>query len=471
MVRIYFDKQIFSHLFKQEKTQYVKLLNQIRKQKSSLFCYSHAHLRDLKNDKTDIKYSELEFMDSIVNDNYLSYHAIEKKTSCYLARPLEAFADVENETDDIDFSSIFDFDTSDLNPEDQEKFENAKTLLTNTKLDFNFPGMENLDSSITDPLKNILPFGQEPMTIMQWTEHFMGMLKNMKEDKSVYKGLRNVTDKHINNGKFTIDYDEIDFNEDLKDSQLQKTFIEYVNSNLNPNGYKQISKYDFFTNAYFTLDLLGISKEPSKSVRFNNMLNDGIHSYYGAYCDCVVSDDNGFLKKTRALYKLLGIDTKVLHADDFIQSFDFIVQKEEKDQNSFSELLVNDLKNGLIVDSYKSIDINRETNTIKPVHNYLGFFNRIDNIVEDGKSYLYFYRKTNNYSNFTFIREYELVVNNAVEIFGADKYFKEKFEWEKEKDLIQSNKWNGRIWDFETFTLKIETNKGSEKLSILISMK
>jgi hypothetical protein len=471
MVRIYFDKQIFSHLFKQEKAQYVKLLNQIRIQKASLFCYSHAHLRDLKNDKTNIKYSELEFMDSIVNDNYLSYHAIEKNTSCYLARPLEAFADVEKETYDIDFSSIFDFDTSDLNPEGQEKFENAKNLLTETKLDFNFPEMENLDSAITDPLKNFLPFGKEPMSIMQWSEHFMGMLKNMQEDKTVYKGLRNVTEKHINNGKFTIDYDEIDFNEDLKDSHLQKTFIEYVNSNLNPNGDKEISKYDFFTNAYFILDLLGISKEPSKSVRFKNMLNDGIHSYYGAYCDCVVSDDNGFLKKTRALYKLLGIDTKVIHADDFIQSFDFIVEKEEKDLNSFSELLVNDLKNGLIVDSYKSIDINRETNTIKPAHVYLGFFNRIDNIVEDGKSYLYFYRKTNNYSNFTFLREYELVVNNAVKIFGADNLFKEKFEWEKEKDLIQSDKWYGRIWEFETFTLKIEMNKGSGKLSILISMK
>lgn len=471
MVRIYFDKQIFSHLFKQEKAQYVKLLNQIRKQKATLFCYSHAHLRDLKNDKTNIKYSELKFMDSIVNDNYLSYHAIEKKTSCYLARPLEAFEDVEKETEDFDFSSIFDFDTSELNPEDQEKFENAKTILSETKLDFNFPEMENLDSSITDPIKNLLPIGKEPMSIIQWSEYFMGMLKNMQEDRTVYKGLRNLTDKHINNGKFTIDYDEIDFNEDLKESHLQKTFIEYVNNNLNPNGDKEISKYDFFTNAYFTLDLLGISKEPSKSVRFNNMLNDGIHSYYGAYCDCVVSDDNGFLKKTRALYKLLGIDTKVMHADEFIQSFDFIVEKEENDQNAFSELLLNDLKNGLIVDSYKSIHINRETNTIKPVHNYLGFFNRIDKILEDGKSYLYFYRNTNNYSNFTFIREYELVVNNAVQIFGADKYFKERFEWEKEKDLIQSNKWYGRIWDFETFTLKIETNKGSGKLSILISMK
>jgi hypothetical protein len=298
----------------------------------------------------------------------------------------------------------------------------------------------------------------------------MGMLKNMQEDKSVYKGLRNVTDKHINNGKFTIDYDEIDFNEDLKDSPLQKTFIDYVKSNINQNGDKEFSNYDFFTNAYFTLDLLGISKEPSKSVRFNNMLNDGIHSYYGAYCNCVVSDDKGFLKKTRALYKLLGIDTKVMHADDFIESFDFIVEQKEKDQSTFSELLVNDIENGLIVASHKSIEINRETNTIKPFHNYLGFFNRIDNIKENNKKYLYFYRKTSNYSNFTFVREYELVVNNAIDIFGVDKYFKEKFEWEKEKDLIQSNNWYGRTWDFDNFTLKIETNKGSGELSILISL-
>jgi len=470
MVRIYFDKQIFSHLFKQEKSKYVKLLNKIRTQKASLFCYSHAHLLDLKNDKTDIKYSELKFIDSIVNDNYLSYHAIKKITSCYLARPLEAFADVERDSEEVNFSSIFNFDTSELSIEDKEKIDSARKIFTDTKLNFNFPGLENVDSKITDPLSKLLPLGKKTMSLMQWGEHLMEMLKNMQEDKSVYKGLRNVTDKHLNNGKFTIDYDEINFNEDLKNSDLNKTFIEYVNSNLNPNGNKKISKYDFFTNAYFTLDLLGISKEPSKSVRFTNMLNDGIHSYYGAYCNCVVSDDAGFLKKTRVLYKLLEIDTKVMHIDDFINSFDFIVEKEEKDQNTFSELLINDINNGLIVDSYKSIDINRNTNTIKPFHNYFGFFNRIDIIQEESKNYLYFYRKTKNYSSFTFIREYELVVNNAIDIFGTDKYFKEKFEWEKEKNLIQSNKWYGRVWDFENYTLKIETNKGSGELSILISI-
>jgi hypothetical protein len=470
MVRIYFDKQIFSHLFKKEKNQYIKLLDKIRTQKTSLFCYSHAHLLDLKNDKTSIKYSELGFIDTIVNDNYLSYHPIEKKTSCFLVRPLEAFADVEEDSDEIDFSSILNFDTSNLSTEDKEKIDAVKTLFLDKKLDFNFPELNNIDPEITDSLSKLLPQGKEPMSLLTWSEHFMSMLKNMEEDKTLYKSLRNITDKYLNNGKFTIDYNEINFNEDLKDSHIQKTFIEYVNSSLNPNGDREISKYDFFTNAYFILDLLGISKEPSKSVRFTNMLNDSIHSYYGAYCDCVVSDDAGFLKKTRALYKLLDIDTRVMHVDEFISSLDFIVGKEESDQITFSELLINDLKNGLIIDSYKSININRYTNTINQFHNYLGFFNRIDNIQEDGKSYLYFYRVTKNYSSFTFIREYELVFNNALDIFGADQFFKEKFEWEKEKKLIQSNGWYGRIWVYESFTLKIETNKSSGKLSILISI-
>jgi hypothetical protein len=90
---------------------------------------------------------------------------------------------------------------------------------------------------------------------MEWIEHFMGMVNTMEEDKTIYKVLRNVVDKYLNNGKFTVDYNSIDFNDDLKNSVLQKSFIEYVNGNLNPNGNKEISDYDFFVNAYFTLDL------------------------------------------------------------------------------------------------------------------------------------------------------------------------------------------------------------------------
>lgn len=469
MVRIYFDKQIFSHLYKQEKSLYIDLLKKIENHKTSLFCYSHAHLLDLKSDKTDIKYSELSFMERIVNDNYLSYHALDKKTSPYLAKPLEAFQDIEDEPDFNDFSALFNFDTSDLNESEKDIIEQSKLLLDEKLFDLNFLTDHNGDPSTVELLKKIFPDTTQPMNITELLEYFMGMVKTMNEDKTVYKNLRNLTDKHLNNGKFTVDYNEINFNEDLKDSVLQKSFIDFVTDNLNPNGNKEISKYDFFTNAYLNLDILGISKESSKNVKFNNMLNDSLHSYYGAYCDCVVSDDSGFLKKTRALYKLLGIETKVLHAEEFIKSFDFILDKEELDILKFKDLLVNDLKNGLVINERKSIRYNRQSFTIKPIHKYLGFFNRIDKLVEDSNSYLYFYRRTKNYSYFRFLREYEMVVNNAVKIFGVDQDSKGEFDWDKEREEINSDNWEGRFWDFQAFTFKIENNIGSRELSILMS--
>ena len=469
MVRIYFDKQIFSHLYKQEKSLYIDLLKKIENHETSLFCYSHAHLLDLKSDKTDIKYSELSFMEKIVNDNYLSYHALEKSTSPYLAKPLEAFQDIEDEPDFTDFSALFDFDTSEMSKSERDLIEQSKMLLDEKLFDLNFLTDHNGDPSSVELLKKIFPVTTQPMNITELLEYFMGMVKTMNEDKTVYKNLRNLTDKHLNNGKFTVDYSEIDFNEDLKDSVLQKSFIDFVRDNLNPNGDKKLSKYDFFTNAYLNLDILGISKESSKNIKFNNILNDALHSYYGAYCDCVVSDDAGFLKKTRVLYKLLGIETKVLHAEEFIKSFDFISDKEEIDFVNFKNLLLNDIKNGLVINERKSLKYNRQSYTIKPIHKYLGFFNRIDKLVEDGNNYLYFYRRIKNYSNFSFLREYEMVVNNAVKIFGVDHNSKGMFNWDKEKEEIKSNDWQGRFWDFQSFTIKLENNVGSRELSILMS--
>lgn len=326
-----------------------------------------------------------------------------------------------------------------------------------------------MPGDISEPLKKILPIGLNPMSLMEWTEHFMGTLKSMEEDKTVYKGLRNVVDKHINNGKYTVEYDKIEFNDDLKNSVLQKSFIEYVNKNLNPNGDKEITDYDFYTNAYFTLDLLGISKEPSKSVKFRNVLNDGFHSYYGAFCDYIVSDDNGFLKKTKALYKLLNIETKVFHIDEFINHYYLLSNPFEPDVNSFFQLLINDLKNGLVIDSKNSLKYNRTTKVIKPFHNYLGYFNRIDSMTEDNKDYILLRRETKHYSYFSFFREYEGLVNNAFKLFGYDTDYKGEFVWNKEVQEIQSQKWNGRFWDMGTLTIHLEINKGINEICLLIT--
>lgn len=473
MERIYFDKQIFSHLFKGEKEVYQNFLNDLLQHKDRfLFCYSHGHLLDLKNDKSEIKYKELDFIESLVGDNYLSYHALDKRTSCYLARPNEAFKDIHVEDEPFSFSSIFnDLDLSFATPEQAEQLRNATDILKNQKLDFGFLQNQEMPKELSETLGKILPIGLNPMSIMEWSEHFMGMLKTLEEDKSAYKGLRNVVDKNINNGKFTVEYDNIDFNDDLKNSVLQKTFIEYVNNNLNPNGDKTITDYDFYIQAYFTLDLLGISKEPAKSVKFRNVMNDGYHSYYGAFCDFVVSDDQGFLKKTKALYKLLGIESKVYNIDEFISYFTLLKKSLEKDSSTFFNLLINDIKNGLVLESKNSLKYNRHTTTIKPFHNYLGYFNRIESITEDNQSFILLRRKTQNYSYFSFYREYEGIINNAFNLFGYDKNLKGEFIWETEIREIKNRNWEGRFWDFDTLTILIEINKGINEICLLITTK
>ena len=286
--------------------------------------------------------------------------------------------------------------------EQKELLKNAKKIFHDMKLDFNFLKRNDIPQNLKAQLTRIIPT-ESSLSLAEVVQHFMGVVKTMNEDRTIYKDLRNTIDGYLNNGKFTIKYDNIDFNDDLKNSELRKTFIEYVNSNLNPNGNKEISNYSFFTNAYFSLDLLGISKEPSKKVKFRNVINDGLHSYYGAFCDYVVSDDQGLLKKTRALYRLLKIDTKVIHIEEFIGHFSLLSNSFENSQSKFFELLSNDLKNGLIISSIPSIQNDRRIITIKPYHNYLGYFNQIDIVLENNQGFIFLSRVTNNYSDFCFI--------------------------------------------------------------------
>lgn len=471
MERIYFDKQIFSYLFKGGNPVYEKFLSDLMNNKDKfLYCYSHAHLLDLKNDKTQTKYIELNFIESLVGDNYLSYHGTDKRTSCYLAKPIEAFRDIDKEDEPISFSTMFDsFDLSLMTTEQREQIKVAKDIFTTQKIDFGFKNLQDLPKEIKNPLEKLLPSNLGPMTLLEWTEHFMGILKTIDEDKSIYRGLRSVVDTQINNGKFTVDYDKIDFNEDLKNSVLQKTFLEYVNENLNPNGDKEISTYDFYTNAYFTLDLLGISKEPARKVKFNSVLNDGYHSYYGAFCDYVVSDDQGFLKKTKLLYKLLGIETKVYHIDEFIKFFSLMTTSFERDSQVFFNLLINDLKNGLVLDNIKSITKDRTTTVVKPIHSYLGYFNAIESFKENNQDFIVLRRKTKNYSYFSFYREYEGLINNAFKLFGYDIENQGEFMWDREVKEIQNGVWKGRYWVFDTLTILIEINAGIKEICLTIT--
>ena len=74
MVTIYFDKQVFSYLFNTCDEKYIRLKEKILAHKEEfIFLYSAGHLMDLNNDMSEKKYAEMEFMHSIVDENFLIF--------------------------------------------------------------------------------------------------------------------------------------------------------------------------------------------------------------------------------------------------------------------------------------------------------------------------------------------------------------------------------------------------------------
>jgi len=470
-MRVYLDKQIFSHLFKNNKDDYKKLYTKLIHSKSNVtFCYSNAHIQDLSNDPTGIKFEELEFMKNLVERNYISYDSDKKTTNPYLVYPYEAFDSHSSFLDSDNYESLFDnIDTTYFTDEQKQKFESTMQIFNDSKIDFSFLKYSNIPPQYQQIIDKVIPNKKEMMSIKDIFEVALSLVDGLYNDKTIYKNLRGYIDNNFNNGKYTLNYNDINFNDDLKNSSIEKSFIEFVKDNLFEKDLLKISNYDFYVSAYMSLDLLGISKEPSGKVKFKNLLNDSLHSYYGAHCDIVVSEDIGFLKKSKALYKLLKIDTKIMHINDFIKSYSFSIGQNESGAKIFTDLLENDLANGLVINEKKSLKYNRITQTIKSSNNYLGHFNKIDVIKQDGNSFIYLYHKVNNYSNFIFYSEIELIINNSIRLFGIDSNLKGEFE-QKEIFEINNNKWEGRTWNFNKYKFLIEINEGTREIGMTIDL-
>ncbi|HTO15750.1 MAG TPA: hypothetical protein VLZ83_08260 [Edaphocola sp.] len=463
-MRIYLDSNVFRFLKKKETDFYKKLEIVLNERKSNfLFCYSYAHLADLKRDKSQKKYDDLKYMEGFVDNNYLCHYWGNKTTSCYLVKPLEAFESLDDDSiDDLfDFESIF---TGDLEPLGKAFTD----LLKSQKLDFSMMQTENQPDNLKQALSTLFPSDKKEFSLLDWMKNFGEFYKKLDNDKKAFKQLREaITNNLTKLNLFDIDITKVNFNDDFKLTPLKKSFKQFVTDNLNPNGDKEISNYDFFTNAYSTLNILGLDKERNKKAAFANTINDSLHSYYAAHCDILVSDDEGLLVKSKTLYKLLDIDTQIFHIDDFNNNIRFLGEKESS-TNSFIDLLLRDLEKGIVVSSYPSM-LNKRYNTIiKPIHIYLGYFNRIKQIKDfDSSNYIVLYNYHNNFSDFVFYKEYEMVTNTTIEVFGTDIDYKGKYS-EKDTAEIKKGDWSGRFWNFGKYNLSLEINQETKVFNLVL---
>ena len=175
------DKQVFSYLFNVREEKYSLLREKILSHKDEfIFLYSNAHLFDLQDDKTDIKYAEMEFMQSIVGENRLIYES--NKLEVLKQSPRKAFETIGKVGD---FSWLENFNFSQITEEQRNAINNIVDIsIKDLKGELDF-----------DWLTKRVPVSANELQIDP--QFFTSLIKfvshNFYENKESYKIIRNNT--------------------------------------------------------------------------------------------------------------------------------------------------------------------------------------------------------------------------------------------------------------------------------------
>ena len=426
MVTIYLDKQVFSHLFNAREEKYTRLREKILSHKDEfIFFYSNAHLFDLQDDKTDIKYSEMEFMQSIVDGNRLIYEP--PKQEVMKQSPRDAFETIGKVGD---FSWLENFDFSQITAEQRKAINNiADISIKDLKGELGFDWLTKRAPISSDEL-------QVDVTTFKSLMNFIAY--NFYENKEAYKQIRDKTIANYNPKEIKADGEE-KFNEQLSSSPLGLSFIETIKAVLAQTGLSSSDSATIYYMSYMLLDLFGVNKETRKKVKFQNMQADCCHSFFGSYCDCIVSDDEGLRLKSKTLYKLFNFGTKVYSIDEFIERFDEAINNNKKSGRKYFDEIFNDY----IARQMLRTEITPEHTLtyLNTSNKFFGYFNCMIERKSNNETVIILH-KNNDLNQPMLVREIEIIVNRMVKVFNDMGANFTLFDEAVELPQLKADNWN-----------------------------
>ena len=426
MVTIYLDKQVFSHLFNAREEKYTRLREKVLSHKDEfIFFYSNAHLFDLQDDKTDIKYSEMEFMQSIVDGNRLIYEP--PKQEVMKQSPRDAFETIGKVGD---FSWLENFDFSQITAEQRKAINNiADISIKDLKGELGFDWLTKRAPISSDEL-------QVDVTTFKSLMNFIAY--NFYENKEAYKQIRDKTIANYNPKEIKADGEE-KFNEQLSSSPLGLSFIETIKAVLAQTGLSSSDSATIYYMSYMLLDLFGVNKETRKKVKFQNMQADCCHSFFGSYCDCIVSDDEGLRLKSKTLYKLFNFGTKVYSIDEFIERFDEAINNNKKSGRKYFDEIFNDY----IARQMLRTEITPEHTLtyLNTSNKFFGYFNCMIERKSNNETVIILH-KNNDLNQPMLVREIEIIVNRMVKVFNDMGANFTLFDEAVELPQLKADNWN-----------------------------
>ncbi len=466
MSRIYLDSNIFSNLRNPKDSAHLLLKELLGKNKDNItLFFSPAHIRDKKNDTSEMKFEDFRFMESLVHDNYLSYNAINKNSSFYLATPKMVFDDEVDESLD-ELLNFFE-----PSKEGDKQILAFKKYLSSA-LEMSEIQVERtiLESGGEKEMIDKLFNGRDGNpTLLDITKGITTLTKDIITDGLTYKNLRNLIDNGLGQQLDEIKRDKFGLNDAFKNSFFQKTFVEFIKDSIHVKDKNRIPYYDFYILSYNVLDMLGISKDKlGKKNRYGNLLNDALHSYYARYCDVLVTNDKSLREKSSILYHMYGVSTQIVSVEECNELLRDIGTDTDVDRNSFFSKIVYDLQHSERK-LFKHLDNGSEVYRLEEISRYFNFFDVFLLEISEETNRSILCKSDTSYLSEPNFREMGKIVDRMVRVFGPDSIGRESFDFEREvnsgSDPIH------RTWVFEAVTIQLGQESLTGKFSLVLTVK
>lgn len=423
-MKIYLDNCIIQDLKRPELSEFLDLIK--RDKTNNVYCYSEAHLQDLIRDKSNQKFDDLIFMQNIVDSNYWHYN---KKIIFEHIKP-ESFIE-----------TFFEYSETTLNSTDYFSEDLVSNILKEIfeKIPINFNHLidcKTLPSDFPEELKKIL---EKPCNFYEYICAFRDISEELSTTQNVFKKL--ISYLHKNNfSEFILKKVGIEGFNGSEITDVEKFRETYTNFFLNEGKFR----YNLFLDQYNGLEFFGFVKGKPRKQKMMNLINDGKHAFFGGFCDVIVSKDRDFLEKTKFIYAMHEIQTKVFDFNEFVI---FLENNTVESNLSLFDMIAdgNEIEDTNVIINANGIHSMKLKNT------YFSYFNIIYRIENENDDFAYFTRYLINMSSGTIMNEFEIIVNKLIQSFGVDINGKGVFDVKE----INGENWIGRSWLIDDTLMKI----------------
>ncbi len=449
MIRLYFDSNVINGIHSNDFPELHDFLMQNRDK--FLIPFSPAHVSDKepsKEVKEELFWKDLDFITDFTDSKFIQFDKSENTTKPFIASSREVYESIEeNQHFAKDFDSL-DKILSYLQKCSEEAdridlFEKIESILNreaiNVGLSESFKG-ETYKDKLDGALDYIFSIQSNPS-------------KYKESDKLVKEGI--CLPSRINSIEENV---LVEINDYLANNTPFTSIHELINAGLNTD---EISHYSYFISAYLTLNLIGYHSDKidvKRNKGLKNHLQDAIHSFYGGNCDYFITKDKKLIAKTKVLFELFGIKTKIVQPNDLL----FYLEN-----NIFPTDLLELIQESLEKEPLKILT---ENNTIKRLYRlnkwWLNYFThlQIDSNKQTKELLIVLTKLNSNLSEFMFYEEHDTVIKSILSVFGSSH------DENKALERFNHEKIEERYIEFQYSNLYLKLNKPNDNFYFWIQI-